>query len=108
MAASSDMLTWFEDHSLAYIGMFVAELGLVVWLSAGINKMSFSVAVFSFALFAALNGFMLSIILEIYTTASIASAFVVSAGMFGGMATYGYVTDAIYQSARSSSWVWSG
>lgn len=101
VAASGDMLAWFEDHSLAYIGMFIAQIGLVVWLSAGINRMSFSVAVFSFALFAALNGFTLSIILEIYTTASIASAFVVSAGMFGGMATYGYVTKRDLSSLRS-------
>jgi len=92
VAASGDMLAWFEDHQLAYFGMLIAELALVVAISAGINRISYSVAVFLFALFAALNGFTLSIILEIYTSASIASAFVVSAGMFGGMAAYGYVT----------------
>ena len=92
VAASGDMLAWFEDHQLAYFGMFAAELGLVVAISAGINRISYSVAVFLFAAFAAVNGFTFSVILEIYTTSSIATTFVVTAGMFGGMATYGYVT----------------
>jgi FtsH-binding integral membrane protein len=92
VAASGDMLAWFEDHQLAYFGMFAGQLALVVAISAGINKISYSVAVFLFAAFAALNGFTFSIILEIYTTASIAATFAVTAGMFGGMATYGYVT----------------
>lgn len=92
VAASGDMLAWFQDHSFAYFGMFAAELGLVIGLSAGINRISYSVAVFLFALFAAVNGFTFSVILEIYTTSSIASTFVVTAGMFGAMATYGYVT----------------
>lgn len=92
VAASGDMLDWFGEHQLAYFGMLIAELALVVAISAGINRISYSVAVFLFALFAALNGFTLSLILEIYTSASIASAFVVSAGMFGSMAAYGYIT----------------
>ena len=92
VAASGDMLAWFEEHSFAYIGMFVVEIGLVIGISAGINRISASIATLLFALFAAVNGFTLSVIIEAYTTSSIASAFVVSAGMFGGMATYGYVT----------------
>ncbi|MBA2521935.1 MAG: Bax inhibitor-1/YccA family protein [Solirubrobacterales bacterium] len=92
VAASGDMLEWFDDHSFAYLGMFVVEIGLVITISAGINRMSASMAVFLFALFAAVNGFTFSVIIEAYTTSSIAAAFGVSAGMFGGMAAYGYVT----------------
>jgi FtsH-binding integral membrane protein len=92
VAASGDMLTWFEDHPLAYFGMFAGEIGLVIAISAGINRISYSTAVFLFAAFAALNGFTLSVIVEVYTTASIVSAFAVSSGMFGGMAAYGYLT----------------
>ena len=92
VAASGDMLAWFEDHPLAYFGMFAGEIGLVIAISAGINRISYSVAVFLFAAFAALNGFTLSVIIEVYTTTSIVSAFAVSSGMFGGMAAYGYLT----------------
>jgi FtsH-binding integral membrane protein len=101
VAASTDMIKWFEDHGIALLVMFIAQLGLVVTISAGINKISYSVAVFLFALYAALNGFIFSIILEAYTTASIASAFGVSAGMFGGMAAYGYITKRDLSGMRS-------
>ena len=101
VAASSDMISWFEDHPWAWLVMFVVQLGLVVTISAGINKLSYSVSVFLFALYAALNGFIFSIILEAYTTASIASAFGVAAGMFGGMAIYGYVTKRDLTGMRS-------
>jgi len=92
VAASTDMLDWFEENPFAYLGMFLGMIGLVVAISAGINKISYSVAVFLFALFAAINGFIFSAILEAYTTASIAASFFTAAGMFGGMAAYGYVT----------------
>lgn len=101
VAASSDVIGWFEDHPWAWLVMFVVQLGLVVTISAGINKLSYSVSVFLFALYAALNGFIFSVILEAYTTASIASAFGVAAGMFGGMAIYGYVTKRDLTGMRS-------
>jgi len=92
VAASGDMLDWFADHPFAYFGMFIAQIGLVVAISAGINKISAPVAVFLFALFAAINGFTFSVIVEAYTTASIAASFATAGGMFAGMAVYGYVT----------------
>lgn len=101
VAASGDMLAWFEEHSFAYFGMFIVEIGLVIGISAGINRISASMATFLFALFAAVNGFTFSVIIEAYTTGSIASAFAVSAGMFGGMATYGYVTKRDLSSLHS-------
>ena len=101
VATSSDMISWFEDHPWVWLVMFVVQIGLVVTISAGINKLSYSVSVFLFALYAALNGFIFSIILEAYTTASIASAFGVAAGMFGGMAIYGYVTKRDLTGMRS-------
>ena len=101
VAASSDMISWFEDHVFAWLIMFVVQIGLVVTISAGINRISYSISVFLFALYAALNGFLFSVILEAYTTASIASAFGVAAGMFGGMAAYGYVTKRDLSGMRS-------
>lgn len=91
-ASQGDMLAYFEENFAVLIGAFVLQLVLVIALSAAINRIPAQLAVFGFALFAALNGFTLSLILEIYTSASIAGAFAVSAGMFAAMATYGYVT----------------
>ncbi len=57
VAASTDILDWFEENPFAYLGMVIGQIGLVLAISAGINKISYSVAVFLFALFAAVNGF---------------------------------------------------
>lgn len=91
-ASQQDMLRYFQDNFLVWIIAFVVQIGLVIALSAGINRMPAQLAVFAFALFAAVNGFTISVIIEIYTDASIASAFGVSAGMFAAMAVFGYVT----------------
>lgn len=72
----------------------IAELGLVIWISAGINKMKASTATLLFYLFAIVNGFTLSLILLIYAPYAIAKAFLITAGTFGAMSVYGYTTNA--------------
>ena len=101
VASTTDIIQWFEDNSIAFFVMLIAQLGLVIAISAGINKISYSTAVFLFGLYAAMNGFLFSVLLQIYTTSSIAGAFAVSAGMFGSMALYGYVTKRDLSGMRS-------
>ena len=55
-------------------------------------KLSVPVATASFAVYSVLNGLTLSPIFYIYTEDSIASTFFVTAGTFGAMALFGYVT----------------
>jgi len=45
-----------------------------------------------FMLYSALNGLTLSAIFIVYAHATLASAFLITAGMFGAMSVYGYVT----------------
>ena len=75
-----------------HIVLALAELGLVFFLSARIQKISAQTATGLFIAFSVLNGLTLSAILLIYTMTSIASTFVITAGMFGSMAIYGMVT----------------
>lgn len=72
--------------------LFIAELGLVFGVSAMINRISAATAMTLFLVYAALNGVTLSGILYIYTGATVATAFVVTAGMFGAVAAYGATT----------------
>jgi FtsH-binding integral membrane protein len=72
--------------------LFIAQIALVVTISRAINKISTGVATGLFMLYAALNGLMFAAIFLIYARASIAGAFVVSAGIFGAMSLYGFVT----------------
>lgn len=89
----------------AFIGMFngtssampfyillAVELGLVWWMSSRIDSMSSGFATALFILYSALNGVTLSVLFMIYTSASIASTFFITAGTFGVCSAYGYFT----------------
>ena len=75
-----------------YWGLLIAEVLLVLFLSARIHKMSFATAGLMFAAYAILNGVTMSFIMLVYTAESIAQAFFVTAGTFGGMSLVGYFT----------------
>jgi len=77
----------------SYFLLLIAELGLVIALSAAINRLSPTVAVAMLFVYAALNGATLSGIVLVYTTGSITGAFVGAAAVFGAAAVYGAVTS---------------
>ena len=91
-AGNPTLLKMIFGNTLVFFGLIIAELGLVIWLSAGINRMQFSTASAMFFVYSALNGLTLSMIFLAYTRASIASTFFVTAGTFGVMSFYGYTT----------------
>ena len=70
----------------------LAPLGLVLWLSFGINRLSASAAQAIFWAYSALVGLSLTSIFLVYTGESIARTFFVTAGTFGAMSIYGYTT----------------
>lgn len=71
-------------------GLFIAELAMVLILSARIMKMSFPVAGLMFAAYAILNGVTMAFIFAVYTAESIATTFFITAGTFAGMSLLGY------------------
>lgn len=73
-----------------YWGFAIAEIVLVLFLSARIHKLSFATAGLMFAAYAILNGVTMSIIMLLYTAESIAQAFFVTAGTFGAMSLAGF------------------
>jgi FtsH-binding integral membrane protein len=79
-------------NRLLFFGLVIGELALVFTLSGAINRLSASVATLLFVAYSALNGVTLSIVALVYTANSIASTFVITAGMFGAMSIYGYLT----------------
>lgn len=81
----------FSNVALVW-GLLIAELVIVIALSAALNKISFRTATLMFILYSIINGLTLSSIFLVYTHESIASTFFITAGMFGGMAVYGSVT----------------
>jgi FtsH-binding integral membrane protein len=79
-------------NRIAFYGLIIGELGLVIAISRAINKISAPVASFLFLLYAALNGVTMSVIFAIYTAESITSTFVITAATFGAMSAFGYFT----------------
>jgi FtsH-binding integral membrane protein len=73
-------------------GLVIAQLGIVFGLSLVIHRLSASVATGLFMLYSVLTGLTLSMLVFIYTQQSIASTLFITAGMFGAMTVYGYVT----------------
>lgn len=71
----------------------IAEFGIVIGISAGINRLSTQTASLLFYLFAVVNGLMLSTIFLVYSPGSIAKTFFITAGTFGAMSVYGFCTS---------------
>jgi FtsH-binding integral membrane protein len=76
---------------LIYLVM-LAPLGLVMWLSYGINRMQAGTAQALFWIFAAVMGLSMASIFLHFTGASIARVFFITAGTFAAMSLYGYTT----------------
>jgi len=92
VAATPKIFMFIHQNPGVLIMLFLAQLGLVIGLSAFLTRMTFTTALIMFLLYAASLGLTLSSIFYIYTEASIVSTFVTSAGMFGVMSVYGYIT----------------
>ena len=88
---SMDQQGRFGLSALGWVA-FLAPLGLVFFLSYAINKMSLLTAQIAFWAYAAIMGISLAPILLIYTGASVAQAFFITAATFGAMSLWGYTT----------------
>jgi len=91
-ASSPAMLQLIFGTPMVFFGLILAELGLVMALSAAMDRMQASTAALMFFIYSALNGVTLSAIFLAYTHASIANTFFVTAGTFAAMSIYGYTT----------------
>lgn len=94
VGSSFDMLNLIFSNSIVFYGLIIAEIGLVMGLSAAINRISATTATLMFILYSIINGVTLSSIFVVYTMSSIATTFFVTAGTFGAMALYGATTKA--------------
>ena len=92
IAGSPALISGILGNPILFIVLIVAELGLVVALSARVDRMAPRTAAVLFLAYSALNGATLSVVLLAFTGASIATTFAVAAGMFGALALYGTTT----------------
>ena len=79
------------NPSMVWI-LFIAQIGLVIWLSARVMKMSMASATMLFIAYSVLTGVTLSSIFLVYSLGTIATTFFVTAGTFFVMSLVGYTT----------------
>ncbi|HXA98100.1 MAG TPA: Bax inhibitor-1/YccA family protein, partial [Candidatus Dormibacteraeota bacterium] len=92
IAGSPALMQALVGNSVLFIGLFVGQIALVFFLSARVDKLAPGTASLLFIVYAALTGVTLSVLVLAYTGSSIATTFVVTAGMFGALALYGSTT----------------
>jgi FtsH-binding integral membrane protein len=91
--AHTPALFAFIYHNIAVcVGLLILQVAILSILSINIMRMSFTTAVVLFISYAVSMGAGLSFVVYLFTMSSISTTFLTTAGMFGGMAVYGYFT----------------
>lgn len=91
-ASSPALLSFIFDSRWMFLGLIVLELVCVGILVSSINRLSATMATLIFILYSIMNGLTMACVFIVYTEASIAQAFFVTAGTFTVMSIYGYTT----------------
>ncbi len=92
VAGSAQAQALIFGNSFVLIALVIAQFGLVIGLSAAVQRMSAGMASGLFLLYSALTGLTLSSIFIVYPMGSIVNAFITTAGTFFAMSVYGLVT----------------
>jgi hypothetical protein len=92
IAGSPAIVMAIAANRLLFFGLMAAQLGVVFYLSARVDKMPASTAGLLFVLYSALTGVTMAFVMLAYTGESVANTFLVTAGMFGSLAAYGTLT----------------
>lgn len=87
-------------HGGLFFVLMIVELGLVFWLSSQIHKISATAATIGFLVYSGLNGLTLSYLFLVYTSASIATTFFLTAGTFAAVSLFGWTTKTDLTSLR--------
>lgn len=90
VAGNAGLMQAIFGNRLTLWALIIAELGVVFYFSARIQRLSFATAGVLFAVYALLNGVTLSVIFYVYSPEAITTTFFVTAGMFGAMSLVGY------------------
>lgn len=92
LSQSQDFWLFLANNTSLIWVVLIAQIVLVIWLSARFTRMSMTTATLLFILYSAMMGVTMSSIFMVYTMSSIASVFFITAGMFLVMSLLGYFT----------------
>jgi FtsH-binding integral membrane protein len=92
VAGSPALVAAIATNRLLFWGLIIGQLGIVLALSVRVQRLAPATAALLFVAYSALTGVTMSFVLLAFTGESIATTFLVTAGMFGALAAYGTVT----------------
>jgi len=87
---TNDSLLRFAANN--FFILFIVQLGIVVGISGAINRINAVAALGLFFVYAATLGITIGLIVMVYTSESVATAFLSASAMFGAAALYGATT----------------
>lgn len=86
------MQTLYGSRSSMFI-LLLVEVGIVLFMTMRLNKISSATATVLFYVFSIINGITLSVIFLVYSPDSIVKTFMITSATFGAMSVYGYMTN---------------
>jgi len=87
---TTNVVSYISGGLMLFI--IIAQLLVVILLSALLNKISSTVAIGAFFLYSILTGITFSLLFLVYIDVSIYSTFLICAGMFAAVSVFGYTT----------------
>jgi hypothetical protein len=93
IVGSPALLQAVLGNRIMFFGVIAAQLGLVFYLSGRAATLAPATAAALFAVYSALTGVTLAVVLLAYTGESVAATFVVTASMFAALAAFGTMTS---------------
>ena len=94
VASQESLMLAIFGNKIFFWGLIIAEFACVIGISGAINKISTAMAVLLFFVYAIINGVTLASIFCVFKISTIAQTFFITAGVFGAMSAYGYLTRA--------------
>jgi uncharacterized protein len=92
VAGSPAIIATVGGNRALFWGLLIVQLGIVWVLSARVQQLAASTASLLFALYSIVTGVTMAFVLLAFTGESVATTFLVTAGMFAGLSIYGTVT----------------
>ena len=94
VASQESLMLAIFGNKIFFWGLIIAEFACVIGISGAINKISTAMAVLLFFVYAIINGVTMASIFRVFEISTIAQTFFITAGVFGAMSAYGYLTRA--------------
>jgi FtsH-binding integral membrane protein len=92
VSSEPNIINFFLGSGLKLLAMFAVQIGLVFLISWKADELPLPVMIGAFLLYSATVGITMSVVLLVYTKASIVATLGVTAGTFAGCSLYGLVT----------------